>query len=69
VDLYAVGDRVEILQVIDDVEEWRAGEVAGHQYPAVWVRTIEDRKVWFVTNGKRIRRAGPAATEAGLDEP
>ena len=59
VDLYAVGDRVEILQVVDDVEEWRAGEVVGHQYPAIWVRTVEDRKLWFVTNGKRIRHVSP----------
>jgi hypothetical protein len=58
VDQYPVGERVEILFVIEDVEVWRAGEVVGHQYPAVWVRTDRDRKMWFVTNGKRIRRVG-----------
>jgi hypothetical protein len=55
VDVYAVGDRVEILLIIGDIEEWRAGRVAGHQFPAVWVVTDVDRKLWFVTNGKRIR--------------
>jgi hypothetical protein len=55
VDAYAVGDRVEILMTIDDVEVWRPGRVAGHQFPAVWVVTDADRKLWFVTNGKRIR--------------
>lgn len=57
VDLYAVGDRVEILLTVDEVEEWRAGRVAGHQFPAVWVVTDRDRKLWFVTNSRRIRPA------------
>ncbi len=61
VDLYAIGDRVEILQVVDDLEVWRAGQVVGHQYPAVWVRADADQKVWFVTNGKRIRRLAEPA--------
>jgi hypothetical protein len=55
VDLYAVGERVEILLTIDEVDVWRAGRVAGHQFPAVWVVTDADRRMWFVTNGKRIR--------------
>ncbi len=55
VELYPVGTPVEIVFVVDEVETWRAGEVVGHQYPAVWVRTDEDRRLWFVTNGKRIR--------------
>lgn len=62
IDTYAVGDRVEILLLIDDVEVWRAGRVAGHQFPAVWVVTDADRRMWFVTNGKRIR------PEVSLDE-
>ncbi len=64
VDLYAVGEHVEILQALEEAEVWRSGEVAGHQHPAIWVRTDGDRKLWFVTNGKRIRRAGaPGSTE------
>ena len=55
VDAYPVGDSVEILLMIDDEEEWRTGRVAGHQFPAVWVVTDADRRLWFVTNGKRIR--------------
>lgn len=65
VDQYPVGERVEILFLVEDVEAWRAGEVVGHQYPAVWVRTDGDRKLWFVTNGKRIRSLGGASHAAG----
>lgn len=59
VELYEVGARVEILFTDEDVEQWRSGRVAGHQYPAVWVVTDVDRKLWFVTNGKRIRPLSP----------
>ncbi len=58
VDTYPVGERVEILQMVDEDEVWRTGVVVAHQFPAVWVRTEGDGKVWFVTNGKRIRKAG-----------
>ncbi len=60
VELYPVGTRVEIQMTIEDVEVWRPGEVVAHQHPAVWVRTDGDRKAWFVTNGRRIRREGEA---------
>jgi hypothetical protein len=63
VDTYPVGDRVEILLTIDETEVWRAGRVAGHQFPAVWVVTDGDPKLWFVTNGKRIRPEGARAEE------
>lgn len=59
VEQYELGVRVEILLLIDDVEEWRTGEVVGQQHPAVWVRTDGDHKLWFVTNGKRIRPVPP----------
>jgi hypothetical protein len=66
VDAYGVGARVEILLTVDDTEVWRAGRVAGHQFPAVWVVTDGDRKLWFVTNAKRIRPEGPPnATRPG----
>lgn len=55
VDTYPVGNRVEILLTVAEEEVWRAGRVAGHQFPAVWVVTDADRKLWYVTNGKRIR--------------
>jgi hypothetical protein len=57
VEAYPMGKRVEIVFQIEDIEVWRAGEVVGHQHPAIWVRT-DDRKLWFVTNGKRIRPLG-----------
>ncbi len=60
-DRYPVGERVEIVFVIDGDEVWRAGDVVSHQYPAVWVRTDADRRLWFVTNGKRIRPTAPPA--------
>jgi hypothetical protein len=53
VELYLVGDEVEIY--FADAEEWRPGVVIALQPPAVWVRT-EDGAIWFVTNGRRIRR-------------
>lgn len=55
VEAYPLGKRVEIVFQIEDDEVWRPGEVVGHQHPAVWVRTDDDRKLWFVTNSKRIR--------------
>jgi hypothetical protein len=51
VDLYPVGEPVEI--VLD--EQWAAGRVVGHEYPAVWVQTTNGA-CWFVTNGRRIRK-------------
>jgi hypothetical protein len=65
VEAYPIGTHVEIQQTIDDAEVWRDGEVVGHQHPAVWVRTDGDRKVWFVTNGRRIRRAGEGDPQGG----
>jgi hypothetical protein len=51
VDLYPLGEQVEIL--LD--EEWQTGQVVRHDYPAVWVKTT-DGYLWFVTNGRRIRK-------------
>ena len=53
-DLYHAGDAVEILLSDEEGEMWRAGRVRGAQHPAVWVQT-EDQRLWFVTNGRRIR--------------
>jgi len=64
VETYAVGDRVELLIADEWSEDWRPGRVAGLQHPAVWVQT-DDRKLWFVTNGKRIRRAVSPAPHPG----
>ena len=55
VESYPVGERVELLFADDEAEEWRAGRVVALQHPAVWVQTDDDRRLWFVTNGRRIR--------------
>ena len=52
VELYNPGERVEITFGNGC---WRPGRVARHEYPGVWVQT-EDGRLWFVTNGRHIRR-------------
>jgi hypothetical protein len=56
VDLYRVSDPVEILFEDEEGAEWRPARVVALQHPGVWVLT-EDRRLWFVTNGTRIRAA------------
>jgi hypothetical protein len=51
-ELYRPGDPVEVYFAA--TEQWLPATVLGHQPPGVWVR-VEDGRVWFVTNGKRIR--------------
>lgn len=53
-ELYQPGDQVEIC-FDDDEPVWRAARVIGPQPPGLWVQT-DDRRHWFVTNGRRIRR-------------
>ena len=55
VESYQVGERVELLFSDGAVEQWRTGRVVGLQHPAVWVQTDDDGRLWFVTNGRRIR--------------
>ena len=54
VDLYHPGDAVEILLSDEEGEMWRPALVRDLQHPGVWVQT-EDRRLWFVTNSRRIR--------------
>lgn len=51
VEMYPVHADVEIL--LD--EQWVGGRVVRHDFPAVWVQTPPGY-LWFVTNGRRIRR-------------
>jgi hypothetical protein len=51
VDLYPV----ETAVFLKLGENWVAGVVVRHQFPAVWVQTMDGR-MWFVTNGGKIRR-------------
>ena len=53
--LYQVGDLVEVLFQDEVAAEWHAGRVIALQHPGLWVRT-GDGGLWFVTNGRRIRR-------------
>ena len=56
IETYQIGDSVEILIEDEEGNEWRPARVVALQHPGVWVLT-EDRRLWFVTNGKRIRAA------------
>lgn len=60
VERFRAGDAVEVFFQDDEGEAWRPARVAALQHPGVWVQT-EDRRLWFVTNSKRIRpQASPA---------
>lgn len=52
VELYSPGDPVEITW---GDGRWQPAQVTRHDPPGVWVQT-EDRRLWFVTNGRRIRK-------------
>jgi hypothetical protein len=53
IDTYRPDDPVEIFFQEED-DEWRPARVVALQHPGLWALT-EDRRLWFVTNGKRIR--------------
>jgi hypothetical protein len=59
VEIYKSGDPVEVLLRDEDAEEWCKAVVRGPDHPGVWVQTT-DRRLWFVTNGRRIRPTTPA---------
>jgi hypothetical protein len=59
VEVYRINDAVEILQQDEDDNVWRPARVVGLQHPGVWALT-DDRRLWFVTNGKRIRPQVPS---------
>ena len=55
VDTYRLDETVEVFFQDEEGEEaWRPARVVGLQHPGVWVLT-GDRRLWFVTNSKRIR--------------
>jgi len=58
VETYRIGDSVEVFFQDEEDEEWRPARVVALQHPGLWVIT-EDRQLWFVTNGKRIRAREP----------
>ncbi len=61
VEIYKPGDMTEILLRGEDAEEWCPAVVRGLDHPGVWVQT-SDRRMWFVTNGCRIRPLTPVET-------
>jgi hypothetical protein len=59
VDTYRLDETVEVFSQNEEGEEaWRTARVVGLQHPGVWVLT-DDRRLWFVTNSKRIRAREP----------
>lgn len=59
-DLYAPGDRVEIVFANRGEDEWQAAVVVRLEPPGIWVQTADGRE-WFMTNTYRIR---PATADA-----
>ena len=55
IDTYQPEQLVEVLFTVEDETEWRRARVVALDHPGIWVRTEADKKLWFVTNGKRIR--------------
>ena len=53
-EIYKAGDIVEMLFSDEEGESWRPALVRDFQHPGLWVQTA-DRRLWFVTNGRRIR--------------
>jgi hypothetical protein len=56
VEIYAVGDQVEISFIHD--HRWFPGQVVALDHPGVWVQAAvpgTDSQQWFVTNVSRIR--------------
>lgn len=60
---YQVGDAVEIYLTGDSGEDWQPAVVVMLEHPGVWVRT-GDRRLWYVTNGRRIRPLDAEGDEA-----
>ncbi len=60
VEVYRIGDPVEIFFQNEEGDEWRPARIVALQPPGVWAQT-EDRRVWYVTNGKRIRPVSSSA--------
>ena len=59
VETFRIGDPVEILLQDEDGGAWQPARIVGLQHPGVWALT-EDRRLWFVTNSKRIRPQIPS---------
>lgn len=54
VEVYRIGDMVEVFFQNEEDDEWRPAHIVAFQHPGVWAQTA-DRRIWYVTNSKRIR--------------
>jgi hypothetical protein len=59
VDTYRLDEPVEVFFQGEEGDEWRPARVVALQHPGLWALT-DDRRLWFVTNGKRIRPQFPS---------
>ncbi len=59
VEIYRIGDAIEVCFQDDEGDDWRPAHIRDLQHPGVWAMTA-DRRLWFVTNGKRIRPLIPS---------
>lgn len=46
---------------------WLPGQILRFEAPGVWVQTVVDGRIWFVTNGRRIRAYEPHIDEDEAD--
>lgn len=58
VEVYRIGAPVEIFLQDEESADWRPAHIVALQHPGVWAQT-EDGRIWYVTNGKRIRLLPP----------
>ena len=65
---YRIGDAVVVYLAGDFGEEWQPGVVMLLQHPGVWVQTGHDRRLWYVTNGRRIRPFDEKSDAAANDQ-
>lgn len=63
VEIYPIGAAVEVCFQGDEGDDWRPARIMALQHPGVWAMTA-DRRLWFVTNGKRIRSHIPSPLSA-----
>lgn len=50
---FTINQLVEIYFVQSD--SWLPGQIVRFEAPGVWVQIAADGRMWYVTNGRRIR--------------
>ena len=64
--LTEIYDPADLVEINFGGDAWQPGQVIGLEHPGVWVLD-GDGRVWFVTNGRRIRVQGMA--ESSSEKP